>query len=131
MSNYLEEQILRALFKNVLYPSPLVHIALLTEIPDDSDTGATIAEPSDADGYTRKEAPSAKWGDPIDGIIKNNDDIKWEDVEWTATIVAVALCDALNGGNVLFWGELASAKTISIGDSITFRPDALSIEIDN
>lgn len=131
MSDYLEEKILKALFKNQPYPSPTPYIALLTTVPDDAATGGSIAEPSTEEGYARQLADSSKWGNPSDGIIKNNNDIKWEDVEWTATIVAVAICDALEGGNVLFWGELASTKQIAVGDSITFRPDALSIEIDD
>lgn len=131
MSDYLEEKILKALFKNEFYASPTPYIALLTAVPDDTSTGSTISEPSTEDGYARQLADSTKWGDPDDGTIKNSADIKWEDVEWTATIVAVAICDAVEDGNVLFWGELASTKQIAFGDSVTFRPDALSIEIDD
>lgn len=131
MSDYLEDKILRALFLNQTYASPTVYVALLTATPDDTSTGSSIAEPPVASGYVRQQAAAAKWAAPIDGTIKNSDDIKWEDVTWAAEITSVALCDEEQGGNVLFWGELATAKQIAIGDSVTFRPDALAIQIDD
>jgi hypothetical protein len=134
MSNYLEEKILNSLFRGVSYSAPSsVYIALCTETVDDTDDGSTLAEPTGT-GYARKAVVSnaTSWTAPDqDGTIKNSEEIKWGSVQWNATIKAIAICDALSNGNVLFWGALTASKVVTADDSISFAPNTLSIQIDN
>ena len=46
------------------------------------------------------------------------------------TITHFALLDAETGGNILFWGELTSAKEIGEGDTASFSAGALTITED-
>jgi hypothetical protein len=134
MSDYLEGKILNHLFRGTSYSAPSsVYIALCTDTLDDTDDGASIAEPTGT-GYARQAVASnaTNWSAPnADGTIKNSEEIKWDSVQWSATIKAVAICDALTNGNVLFWGTLTAQKVVTVDDSISFGPNTLSIQIDN
>jgi len=137
MSNYLEVQVLNHLFRGTPYTAPTrVYIALCTDTIDDETDGTSLPEVT-ATGYERKpiDCDAGAWSEPDDdGIIKNIEEVKWDKVEWEATIKAIAICD--DGpdplqGNVLFWGTLTKEKVVTADDSISFAEEALSIQIDN
>lgn len=133
MSNYLEQQLLAAIFKNQSYSAGTVYVALCTSALTDADTGASLSEPNTGAGYVRKSTAPTDWSTHItdDGTIENVNNIEWLDVTWSDTIVAVALTDASAGGNVLFWGPLITPKVVSIDDSVRFSPGALIVQIDD
>jgi hypothetical protein len=134
MSDFLEAAILNHLFRGTAYTAPTsVYMALCTDTVDDTYDGSSLPEPTGT-GYARKAVASnpTKWSAPdAEGTIKNVEEIKWEKVQWSATIKAVAICDALTNGNVLFWGTLTAQKVVTVDDSISFAPETLSIQIDN
>lgn len=137
MSNYLETQILNHLFRGTPYPAPTnVYIALCNDTLDDTYVaGNSLPEITGGD-YTRKavQCTPQKWTAPDpDGIIKNVEEIKWEQVSWEDTVKAIAITDSPQPlqGNVLFWGDLTKEKVVTEDDSISFAAQALSIQIDN
>ena len=65
------------------------------------------------------------------GTTGNSTAILWSSVTWSATVTDVAICDALTGGNVLFYSTLAASKTIAPTDSLSFAINSLTIQIDN
>lgn len=133
MSNYLEKKLLNFLFRGQSFTAPTqIWIALCTEtVTDDIENGSELEEVSGGD-YARKSIASSKWTEPTDdGLIKNSEEVKWENVTWEATVKAIALCDAQTAGKVLFWGTLTKEKIVTEEDSVSFAPQSLSIQIDN
>lgn len=143
MSNYLENKLVDFLFRGVSYTPPTtLYIALCTAAPTDASTGSTLTEVSGGN-YSRQAFASnaTNWfttnGDNVatssgtNGTTGNSVAILWASVTWSATVTDVAICDALTGGNVLFYSTLASSKTIAPTDSLSFAINSLTIQIDN
>lgn len=135
MGNYLERKLLDHLFRGQIFTAPsAIYIALLNDTVDDSvESGADLPEVS-GPGYSRKQIASnaGSWTAPDnDGVVKNVTEIKWEDVTWEDTVVAVAFCDSSSGGNVLFWGDLVREKVVAVDDTISFAPESITVQIDN
>lgn len=133
VSNYLADKILNGVFRAQAYSfPPTVYIALYTSNPTAADTGSEVT----GGGYVRKavtfSAPvteNAEIYHPTTGAIvtvprrtiKNSSEIPFP----TATaawnlITHVGIRDALTGGNLLLFGAVGNAKTISISDVIKF-----------
>lgn len=143
MSNYLENKLADFLFRGVSYTPPAtLYIALCTAAPTDASTGSTITEVTGGN-YARQSIASntTNWfttnGDNAatssgtNGTVGNSTAILWSSVTWSATVTDVAICDALTGGNVLFYSTLQSSKTIAPTDSLSFAINSLTIQIDN
>lgn len=137
MSNFLEERLLNYLFRGTAYTPPAtLYVALLTDTIDDSVvSGGDLPEVAGL-GYGRRgiAREANAWSAPnADGIVKNTQEIKWEEVDWEATIVAVAFCDseAPGSGNVLFWGDLVREKVVAEEDTVSFAPNSIIVQIDN
>lgn len=152
MSDYLENKLIDHVFRNVSYTAPTsLAVALCTAAPTDASTGATIAEVSQASssGYTRVNLnqsttnwaatngattttnPSSGTG----GTTSNNSAITFPVAgsNYNAQVTHVAILDSFTygAGNVLFWGQLSVAKTVSTGDTFSFAISQLSVQIDN
>lgn len=143
MSNYLENKLVDFLFRGGSFTPPsTLYIALCTNTPTDSSTGATISEVSGGN-YSRQSLTSTtgNWystqGDTAgtssgtNGTTSNINSVAWNSVTWAATVNGVAICDASSGGNMLFYSSLNSSKTLVSGDSISFAVSGLSIQLDN
>jgi hypothetical protein len=143
MSNYLENKLIDFLFRSGSYTPPAtLYIALCTATPAETDTGSTISEVSGGN-YSRQSVSSgaSSWystqQDTIstssgsNGTTSNVSSIVWSGATWTATVTAVAICDASTGGNLLFYGALTSSKAVSSGDTVNLFSGDLSIRIDD
>lgn len=135
MSNYLENKLIDHLLRGTAFTAPsTLYIALCTSAPTDSSTGGTLSEISGGN-YARQSiaSNSTNWSatSGTDGTSSNATEIKWTSVTWSGTVTHVAICDALTGGNVLFYGALGGSQTLVSGDSISFGIGSLTIQIDN
>lgn len=143
MSNYLENKLVDFLFRGVSYSPPsTLYVALCTAGPSDSSTGSSITEVSGGN-YARQSLSSnttnwyttngdnASTSSGTNGTTGNAVTISWNSVTWSATVTDVAICDALTGGNVLFYGTLSASKAVASGDSISFAANSLTLQIDN
>lgn len=143
MSNYLENKLIDFLFRGVSYSAPsTLYVALCTATVADTNTGSTITEVSGGN-YARVSLTSnttnwyttngdnASTSSGTNGTTGNAVTIAWSSVTWSATVTDVAICDALTGGNVLFYGTLSASKTVASGDSISFAANSLTLQIDN
>lgn len=132
-SDYLENKLLNEVVGKTAYTMPTAYIALLTAVPDDADTGATLTEPSTGDGYARITTSGASWAAASGGSTSNAAILTSATAtgDW-GTILAIALVDSatVGAGNVLVWGELATSKTVLSGDSLTFAVGDLVITLD-
>ena len=136
-SNYLEEALLNHLFREVPYTAPSVlAIALCTATPSESDTGATISEVTNGNGYARQTLnPGAgNWSDPAIGTPGETDNSSAitfgpASASW-GTITSVAILDSATygAGNFLIGGDIDS-QVIGSGDSLTFNIGELNLRV--
>lgn len=102
------------------------YIGLSSTAPSVSGTGVT--EPSAANGYARVELASLSA--PVDGLVSNAGIIVFADStgDW-GTVTHYVVYDAKTGGNLLFFGELTSPRTIESQTTISFKSGELNIQV--
>lgn len=140
-SNYLSKKILEEYAGGVGYtPATNVYLALLTVVPDDTSTGATITE-TDYTSYARTQIGTGNnqtdaWNaatGTTSALVTNKNAISAPAATGPSTnpIVAVAVLDSATGGagNILVWATVTSTA-IAIGDTPKVNATALSISED-
>jgi len=128
-SNYLANATLDHLFTGIpLTPPANLYLALSTVAVVDTDTGTTISEPADL-GYNRELINN--WSAASEGQSVNEDDYNSEIAlaDW-GDIMYFILCDALTTGNNLYYGSLATAKTIDTNDYLHLEAGDIRIKVD-
>lgn len=138
MSDYLETQLVGHLFRTLTYTKPtVVAVALCTASPTDASTGATITEVANSNGYARQTVNplDANWSAIIsnNGTTSNAAAVTFPTAtgSW-GTVTSVAICDSATwgAGNMLFYGDLNTSKTITSNDVFSFGIGQLAIQID-
>lgn len=136
MSDYLEGQLLTHIFRTSSYSKPTtIAIALCTSTPSDSSTGATIAEVTNANNYSRVTVnpDNANWtAIGVGGTTDNAAEIAFAQASGSwGTVTSVAILDSAThgAGNLLFYGDLAVAKAITSGDTFKFAIGDLNITL--
>lgn len=145
MSNYLENKLIDYVFRGQSYTPPgNTWIGLLTTGTSDANTGQVEVS---GGNYARVQVGSTllNWsatqgssntsisvGD--NGTTYNINAITFPvptGANW-GVITAFGMYDAVTGGNLLFYGNLTTPKTVNNGDAApTFSASALSIQLDN
>lgn len=146
MSDYLENKLIDFVFRGQTYTPPTnTYIGLLTSAPNDANTGSNVVEVSGGSyarvavgatllnwsGTQSNTANTASTG--TSGTTYNINPIAFPSPtgNW-GVITAFGMFDASSGGNLLFYGNLTTAKTVNNGDAApTFSAQALSIQLDN
>ena len=123
-SNYLETEVLDHVFGGNAYTAPAtLYLALFTT--DNTDTGGGTEVSGGA--YARQS---------VAFTVSGNTATTSADVEFPTatanygTVVAVAVMDALTGGNQLAYAGLSSDKTIETGDVFRVPAGDLDITLD-
>ena len=144
ISDYGELKILEHMVGKTSFTMPtVVAIALVTTLPTDASTGATLVEPSTSGtAYARKTlTPSTDFASAGSGQIQNAAIITMATATgngWGA-IVGWALCDSasVGAGNVIAWGSInlpstttPTTKTILAGDTASFAVNDITITLD-
>lgn len=142
MSNFLKNKLIDFIFRGVEYiPSENLYIALCTTVPEPDDSGSEIVEITGGN-YTRIQVPCdlASWYSThgsteevsigTDGMTGNAIPVEWNEVSWEGTVIAMAICDSPNGGNVLFYSPLTVSKTVAVGDSLRFLINQITYNIE-
>ena len=139
MSDYLEGQIIDHIFRTSSFTKPTtIAIALCTAATSDSDTGSTITEVANANGYARQTLNplDANWAAPTggDGLTSNSSTITFGPASggnWgTVTHVAIVDSSTHGAGNMLVHGSLDSSAIVNDGDTFIFSTNDLSITFD-
>lgn len=121
-SDYLENKLLDHVLRNVAYVAPAtVYAALYTVAPTDAGGGTEVS----GGAYVRK---AVTFGAAAGGQASNSAlvDFGTASANW-GNVVAVGILDAAAAGNLLYWGALTAAKTISLGDGATFPIGSLVV----
>jgi hypothetical protein len=97
----------------------------------DSSTGDEDNEVSTSGtAYSRLEVVNntANWPTAVSGVKQNGAAVTWSQatIAW-GTINQFAICSASTSGQVLFWGDITTPKTIGVGDTASFSAGALTI----
>ena len=138
---YSSARILNYNFGGVAYPSPLptsYFFGLLTNTSALDFTTPTPTEPSGAFGYVRKEYINNKiaavgWQDAQnDGTLKNLAEIQFpiSTGDWT-TIYKIGLFDQLTGGNLWWWDDLTSNRTVPASTQVIFAINSITVRFNN
>ena len=140
-SNALEERILSSIFVAADdLDGADVELALLTTVPaDDSALGTAVEVTDDSGNYTRKTLMAkmtieSSGSSPYDTTAKNTAEISFLEAEndYSAEVKGVAIYGKRYGAassQILFYGPLATNKTVSAGDTFKFIADALVITL--
>jgi hypothetical protein len=125
-SDYLETALFNHVLRNIAMVSPTtVYAALFTVAPTDAGGGTEVA----GNAYVREPIT---FGAPVagpSGTCSNSVAVNFPTASggnW-GTIVAMGIFDALTNGNLLYYGNLASNKTVSNGDQLSFAIAALTV----
>jgi hypothetical protein len=121
LSNYLENKVLDHILGTTSYTMPTAYLALYTVAPTDSTSGTEVSGGS----YARK---TIAFNAASSGAAVNSANVDFTGMP-TATVVAVAVCDALTGGNILVYGTLTSSRAVTAGDTLRIASGDLSISV--
>lgn len=114
-STYLNNVVLNAaLVQTSFVPPPVIYVALFTVSPVPSGGGTEVA----GSGYGRQ---TAIFSLSSAAITSSTTDVIFPIATgpW-GTIVAFALFDASSGGNMLYFGNLSTSRTILASDQVKF-----------
>lgn len=123
LSNYLEDALLNAVFRNTTYTSPAtVYAALFTVAPGEAGGGTEVT----GGGYARK---SITFGAPSSNTIANTNDVTWTPSGANyGTVLAVGIFDASSAGNLLAYKTITS-QVVNDGNTFHFPAASLTVNL--
>ena len=123
-SDYLENKVLDAVLNNTSLAVATPYVALFTATPSDAGGGTEVSGGS----YARVNS-SASWPAASSGSCANDVAIAFPSAtaNW-GTVTQFGIFDASTAGNLLYWGDLTTSRSILNGDPTpTFAIGALVI----
>lgn len=137
ISTYLANKLLGLMFDNTAYSKPATYAALATSALADANTDITAKEVSGG-SYARKQVninggSSPTWDlatGTAPGYVDNTHAITFvtATASW-GTVVAVAICDAVSTGNLLFYDNDMTDQAVGLGDTVEFAVGNLDIQM--
>lgn len=125
LSNYLENQLLDHVLRNVSYTSPTtVYVGLYTSDPGDDNSGTEVSGGSYARQILSVTTASG-------GIVTSSADVTFPQAtgSW-GTISHIGLLDALTSGNLLMHTPLTTSRAIETGDVLKISTGSLTASLD-
>lgn len=128
---FQQQNILARDFGSVSYTVPsILYVALSTTAVQEDSSG--LLEPSDP-SYARVAVDNniANWVNLISGTGRqNNTVIEFQPATVNqGTITYLAICDALTGGNILYYAELVNSKVVGVDDVLRIDSSNLQIRL--
>jgi hypothetical protein len=124
-SDYLENNVLDHVLRNVSYSSPTtVYVGLYTSDPTDTNSGTEVTGGSYARQILSVTTASA-------GIVTSSADINFPQAtaSW-GSVGYIGVLDAVTSGNLLMHTALTTAKTIDSGDILKITSGNLTVTLD-
>lgn len=124
LSTYVENMFINALLRNQTFTNPTSwYLALYLTNPTFADTGIEIS----AGGYARQPVV---FGAPASGVCTNSADITFPvaTANW-GNVAYVAIRDAVSGGNLLMYGNMAVPRFVTAGDILKFLIGNVSVTV--
>jgi hypothetical protein len=123
-TDYLENKVLDAVLNNTSLAVATPYIALFTATPSDAGGGTEVSG-----GSYARVASTSSWPSASSGSCANDVAIVFPtaSANW-GTVTQFAIFDASTVGNMLYWGDLTTPRSILNGDPTpTFAIGALVI----
>lgn len=130
-SDYLENKVLDHVFMKSAYSQPTaIQVGLSSTTPNED--GTNITEPS-GNGYARVSTTGSAWSAASGGVTSNASAVTFPTctgAAWAsgANLTHVVLWD--QSTNVLFFGQLETAKAVNVGDTPSFAAGQLTFTED-
>lgn len=122
LTTSLANSLINATLRSVSYTSPgAVYVACYSTSPTNTGSGTEVTGGS----YTRMAVTFAA---PTNGTTSNTNEVDIIGMP-AITVVGLAIMDASSGGNMLYFGNLQTAKTTNAGDTFTIKVGDLSIAL--
>jgi hypothetical protein len=136
-SDYTETNILQTTLRGIAFPVPsAIYIALFTADPTDANVTAGEVTTAQIPAYARVNAAGAGaiatgWSAPANGVTSNANVITFQANNGTnpVTVTHIGIYDAATVGNLLYHAPLATAKTLQVGDVLSFGVGTLTITV--
>jgi hypothetical protein len=132
MSNYLEGEVLKHIFRSGTFAKPAtLYIGLINTITD-GEAGLVTEVSGGAYARVGVASNDANWTAPAagNGIVSNAVAVTYAKATTPWGLVEnFGIWDALSGGNLLFYGPLAEALDIISGVRASFGPGSILISI--
>lgn len=123
-TDYLENKVLDAVLNNTSLVVATPYVALFTATPSDSGGGTEVTGGSYARAVSTTSWPAASGGSCANDVAIA---FPTATANW-GTVSQFAIMDASTAGNMLYWGDLTTPRTINNGDPTpTFAIGALVI----
>ena len=121
MSNYLEQQLINHMFRNIPYTPPAnVYLALYETDPNENGTGLEVGITGDrGQGYARVLCPTFTIANGLASTTEMTFPMATRN--W-GTVAHMGIKDAASGGNLLFYGSLSETLTVSITNTVRAYP---------
>jgi hypothetical protein len=123
-STYLQNKLLNHVLKNTAYTPPTtVYVGLFTSDPTIAGSGTEVSGGS----YARQ---SVAFGTVASGTTENSADLLYPvaTANW-GTVTHIGIYDASTSGNMLYFGALASSKTINSQDQFKISAGNLDVTL--
>ena len=131
-SDYLEKKLIDAVLGQTALPAiGTVYVALFTANPSDSGGGTEVTGGSY--GRVAVTNNTTNWPNASGTNAAKSNGTAIVFTQATAnwgTVTGYGLFDASSGGNLLFWADLTTSKSIQTGDTAQFAIGDLSFTVD-
>lgn len=136
-SDYLEEKIIETTLRGAVMPAPSsIYIALFTGDPTDANVTTNEVNVASWPAYARQDAATGGaiatgWTPASNGVSSNAKVVTFPANNGASaiTVTHLAIYDAQSGGNMLYHAPLVSAKTLQVGDVLSFGIGALTVTV--
>lgn len=136
-SDYLESGIINATLRGVPLSVPSgTFLALFTGDPTDANVSANEVSTTAWPAYTRLDfaaggAIASGWTAPSDGVTSNAKATTFPANNGVSavTVTHVGIYDSNTGGNLLYHAPLTQAKTLQVGDVLSFAVGSITITL--
>lgn len=138
MSDYLEDQIRKHIFRTGSFTKPVfLYLALTSGVPTDSSTGAACGELNNLGAYARQALNplDANWSadNTTAGTTYNNTAFTFPQATanwgWVSGCVIVD-SGTFGTGNILYWGSLTNPRDVQNTDQFTVPISGVSVQND-
>ena len=132
-SNYLENKVLDHVLRNAAYTQPgNLFIGLFKNNSLTNLEAGTLTDEVPTAGGTNYARKAVTFGNAASGSASNSATVTFDaaQADW-GTITAIGVMDSITvgAGNVLFYGNLTTAKLIENGDTIQFVTNNVTVTL--
>ena len=127
-SDYLEDKILDATLKGGTFPAiTTAYLATFTTDPTDAGSGTESTWNANSIAYARQ---AMTFGTIANGVVDTSAQIQFPAFQGSSHVVGwIGIFDAVTGGNMLYHTNLATTKTLTQDDVLSFAVSGVTVTL--